>query len=513
MDTYIKEINSMESKILDKIDILKRYGIDIAGYKHELDDIKKSFEKKEKEVSKGDKAVLKMQKDTVYLQAIKKLKSLESRLDNKQSYLTLHFKNSSLYKETQSIIDFDIDRIHRCSTECISLLRETYEANTNNVAESKKMIEDVYKTAYEVIKLELLSEGESDLLDYIVDNKLGIEYINDVVREHIESLKANNKYDENIEKVIDEISIEGINYNYANIELLLLILLKKDNRIINSLNAKAAFYDLEVKSLEEENDSLDSLEYRSENRSIECKDRIKKDRKNAIIAAVFLITNLISLKGLPSSMKTKYTDTTYLTKREAYDTFTGQTRTEEYYIKKGDDEFAKVYVYEPVNSNGERKVTTYKMADADYENIEDYVSAITNEDSYNEHTVQKVDFNYGSQLTSERYTTVERMNYGDAVENFDQEGYNKAYRRWLALLIALIGYFGISISVYILYMIKNKQILESKRKEREKYSIEKNKNDKKIKKYKKLKEEVEKLIEKQKNGTLDAADYMQLIRK
>ena len=59
MNYYVREINSCESRILDKIDIIKRYGIDTDEYEQSLKEILNS-ETEDVDYSMGGTAVKNM---------------------------------------------------------------------------------------------------------------------------------------------------------------------------------------------------------------------------------------------------------------------------------------------------------------------------------------------------------------------------------------------------------------------------------------------------------------------
>ena len=98
MKNYAKEINSSESRILDKIDLLKRYGEDASVYEHHLNQIVNSINDRDTYLVSGDYAVARMTNENAYLNTLNELEELESEIDSKQVYLKLFFRNSSLYK-------------------------------------------------------------------------------------------------------------------------------------------------------------------------------------------------------------------------------------------------------------------------------------------------------------------------------------------------------------------------------------------------------------------------------
>lgn len=492
MNYYIKKINSKESVILDKLNILKRYGLDISEYKKKLDSIIELCDSNEQELCTENKAVLTLQKERVYVDTIKELDLLEKELDDKQIYIQIHFKNSSLFKEVQSINNFDKERINDCVKECIGLLYDVYNLKTDSVSESKTIIKNIYKTIYEVIKFEIIEKYDSDLLKYLINNNIGLEYINDLVRTDIESIKKNNKYDEEIDKIIDEICKEGINSNLANLELLFIILLKSDDRIIQRLKEKSSDFEKKVDELIKEKNEANSKLYDIKPNINKNDKKINNDRICALLGAICLILNIISFKYLPNSLKKKNTTTTYLSTRQSYNTYTDETKTEEIYIKDKEKEFTRVYVYEPVKPNGNRIKKTYNLSKVELDNIEDYVTAAKEKSSYSESMIY---YDIDSQPTRDEYATVERMIYGESREAFDQEKYESDYKVFSTILKSLIAYFGIHTVAFMLLIIKHKKRKDAELKEYEKNTDIIYETESKIAEYKQLKKELSSLIE------------------
>ena len=225
MNYYIKEINSCESRILDKIDIIKKYGIDTSSYESSLNSIIKNT--KEVENVNGV-ALAKMTNEAYNIETLKKLQELEKELDSYQIYLKIYFRNSSLYNDASNSKTLSNDKIRFYVNEVIAILNETLDYDFDSISKAKKIIKEVYNTIYLIIKLELLNSGESTLLTYIKNNNQGIEYINDLVREELSQLASNDKQDDEIKELIMEINKNGINYSYADENLILLLALKNE---------------------------------------------------------------------------------------------------------------------------------------------------------------------------------------------------------------------------------------------------------------------------------------------
>ena len=511
MNYYVKQINSCESRILDKIDLLKRYGSDASKYEDELNQIIKGIDDTKVDYSTGSAQIARMQNETEYVAALSELKNLEEKIDSKQAYIKLHFRNSSLYREVIEDTDFDQSKLDLYVKEAISILDEFNDLNNNTLSESKALIKKIYSTVYEVIKLELIYNCESKLLNYITRNDIGIEYINDLVREDIETIKQNNSYDETIDKVINDISKDGLDYDYADAELLLLITLKTDKRILDRLDKKSDEFSKKIRTVQNSLDSFDSLSENAYDVSKNYERKSKKNRNKAIIGALLLALNILSLKVSSSIIKNRNTSVTYLTTREAYDTISDDVRTEEIYVKKGEKPYTVVKVYGEVDSNGNRKVTTYDMGDVELDNLDEYVDSA--DDSKRNHTYEIIDYRMSEQLSRNPYTTVERMTYGDKKAVFNEEKYDSEMKTTKSVLYSLIGLFGTTTLIELLLLIINDKKRKKYLTDSSDYEDAVSTNKDRIKKYKDLKNEILRMKQEQENGSLDLEEYKKMILK
>ena len=509
MNYYVREINSCESRILDKIDIIKRYGIDTDEYEQRLKEILNS-ETEDVDYSMGGTAVKNMQNDMTTMNMLKSLQELEEQLNSHQKFLSIHFKNNSLLNEISKMDNFSEEKMDYYIKNAISNISETYNLDIKSVKESKKIITDVYYTAYEIIKLELIKNNNSKLLDYIIKNG-GVEYINDFVREDLNKIEKNKLMDDNIQDTIYELSKECINYNFADPKLIKYIVLKSDDRLLKVLE-----YDLiECDEKEDKYSKLNSKYYDKLRTNTREKDKLDTKRNHnrikSIIGAIILALNIGAYKSAPGVVRNANTTTSYDVTTEAYDTVSGKTRSEKINFDYKDNEYVTVKVYGEVDSRNKRDVVKYNLSDVELEDIEDYVEAVSEHNNASSRT--NIDYSFGEQLSRDEYTVVERVKQIDENVNFDEEAYNRELRIANIILYATGG----TISAFTLYSLLS---LLNNRKKIKKNCLDSNgygklidKNDDKIREYRNLKKEVESMIEDYNNGQIDYAEYEKLTKK
>lgn len=512
MNYYVKEINSSESKILDKIDIIKRYGVSVSKYEKKLQEILNKTEDDNITISDDGKALASMKKETINMDILNSLKKLEEELDSYEYYLKIYFRNSSLQNEIENNKDITEEKIELFVKTAKSLLKEIEDINIDNVKETKKIIKDIYYTVYKVIKLELIMNGESNLLKFIISKNNGTEYINDLVREEINKLKKDGLLDQEIIDLINKLSMKGINYTYASDKLILLLALKDKDLVLSKFDYQLNLYDERIKKIKDDKNTAKENKDTSVDKLSILETKRNRSRNKAIISSILLSLNLISYKVMPSILKSGNTETTYRITRELYDTISDEVRSEkEEYSSKKESEYTELIIYGAVNKHGIRTVTKYTFSDNTKEDIREYIDMIDNNTRYTNRN--SINYRLDGQLSKEEYTVVERMTYGDKLEKFNEEEYKKDLQRALMIIYSLGGVFTTSMLTYLLIAIHNNKKYKEELHEFGYYDKMIDKYEYKAKKYENLKDELIELKKDYNNGNFNPDDYKKVLKK
>ena len=135
MNYYIKEINSCESRIRDKIDILNRYGFDTKEYEEALDSIINNTNDSIESYSESCSDVaVKFVNEAKYSETLKNLKSLEDELSEKQALVRVYFRISSLNVEVKKTVDFSEEKIDMYVEESKKILEESNHISNASLA-------------------------------------------------------------------------------------------------------------------------------------------------------------------------------------------------------------------------------------------------------------------------------------------------------------------------------------------------------------------------------------------
>ena len=452
--TYEKVV----SKINDKIDLIRRFGKDTTEYESALEQIINGEINLppylEHSNSKGS-AVLK--KDLQFEEKMKSLNELLEKLESNENAIKLHIKNESL---KNAISNFKIgDSLSEILKQGKSLIKLLNDIEFQGDSE-KNYSSDIYKTIYEIIKLELISVGSSSLLNYIIKNDKGIEFINDCVREDLSHLDLNASDNKDIKSKVLELSSIGIDYNFANESLILMIILKTDDRVVDSIKIRIdKLKDIE-KEYEEESSKAKDLINNCNHLNSLAKDKRKKARIGALITSLMILLNGLGYTVGNFIAKNANTDTQYMTTREVYDTYTGQTRVEKELEYKSSENRVYIHDYSEVNSNGSRNKKIYKIDPLEFETAEDYKDIdLSNETAINNSTI-----NYSSidQLTRDEYRAIETVTYAEEPNlNFDEESYQNTMKTIFTFVLIMGGINSLLFLRYLIIAISNNKRIKN----------------------------------------------------
>ena len=444
---------SLLSIIYDKLDIVRRYGEDVTSFEERIESAMAIAESIDDPVSKsGNVAIQRLQNDTKYTEALNQLREIEKELDEYTKYLVLYFKNKSIENELHK--STLIDNIDDYRKEIEKLLVDARTINISSLTKGSELVKNIYRTAYEIIKIELIQNGVSKLLNDMIKNQMGIEFINDFVREDLENIDLTDDYNSDIKKRIDELSAKGINYSYADERLILSILIRSDSRVIDNINNKLEQLELKKSIYSKSNDNFIIAANNIEKSMEETKRKLKISRIKSLSMAFIMLINFGIYKAGSAISKVSNTDTQYMTTREVYDTISGETRiSEELEYKSGSNEVI-VKKYGEVSKSGSRKVVEYKLSDVELENIEDYVDYDL---SGKTHTDSSKEYSMAEQLSKDSYTIVEKKTYSnEPIINFNVDAYNKFVMYLAYAMMAKSSFDAALLLRYIIISLINK---------------------------------------------------------
>ena len=320
---------------------LEQLGINVLEYNNQLELIIK----KKTNIKTNNNAIF----TTIELehqQLLNELDALQETLSNENDY----FSVLSLVELIELSLDNKekIDKYINYITKVLSLIRNW---NSSFKMNKDAFIQRFYGVIYQIIKLELIKNNDSKLLEIILSNDIDIIYLDSVIQKEI-------KEDESLanDRIIKEktlsLDLQGLDNHYVDKELIKLIATSKnsDLALINTKKDLIDYYDKlkenlkTIMDIKKEVDSKETTINDVKDILHECKRDIIK-RVSSLVVSLTLMTgaNIAHYK----IAKDVVADKKYNTRIETYDSSLGiYQSTNDYLIKKEENGHVAIKVYD-----------------------------------------------------------------------------------------------------------------------------------------------------------------------
>ena len=374
-------------KIKGKIDALNTVGIKGQKYLNQIEKIDREVNEQIDNYNQDitDKKIYLRDLNIIYNNAIAKLEVLESELEKYNSYIAgyhyCEYLDSKINGE--HISEQELNEYVNKIIEFINAINDT---DTRDYKEEKEIVERIYLVAYQVMKLEFITLGKSQIFDIAKNNPVIEAFISNKISEDIRTLKENNKITPLINQSISRIQSNGINYSYLDKILITSLALEDDNTIINKIKSNLEELLTKMKDNTSEMENLSREILSNENKISDYKAEIHENNNHntkeiikrtvaGLVAGALLYGSYIG--GRLTSKVEKYKTT-----KETYSSLTGYSTEEEYEDKVSDDyKSTNLYVYEPYEKEQRsnyyhRNYTEYDISNIceDCHSLEDYLN-------------------------------------------------------------------------------------------------------------------------------------------
>ncbi len=436
------EYKSMVYKVKHMISEIKDMGFDTSKLESRLQKIINDVE--EKSLSSSRKEIMKEGfLTTDYLKATEELRSFEILLAPYKIYYEAI--NTCKYVLSKINSDNSLQEIKYYANLVIMALKKIRTSNTMYFQDEEDVVKGVYEIAYNVIKMEIMITGSSDIYEYAKDNDIDLYFLDKYLKEDLKTINLDDPKYSNIKTKLYNAKRNGLDKGYFDIELIKMIVLYGDdtfkNNMVKRLNElEKEIYD-NLEKLISELDSFDKLndEYK------EYKNTIKGYRKDASkkLISFLLVVSLVLGGGYGVFRLCKNGSTKKIcdVKTTVYSEETGliDTSTEKdtidgiFEVSYYDEVTVTVYgpweermILKPV-----RNETQYNLSDINLETIYDYLEYdLSDEEPSSSRTISY------NEEEKDRYS--EEFKEVEIKENIDlgQETLNKGT---FALLLTLMG--------------------------------------------------------------------------
>ena len=297
--------NSLYQEVLLAISNIKNLGFDVSEFENSLKTIHNDVNNNVKvNYVKGMAEASYIQS---YATGINELNKLKIKLDNYDVYASAY--NTCSY--ISMLLNDSISRreLEKCISKMIAVLKSISKSRTIDYDDEKSIIEKIYETAYNVIKLEIMMTGESQLYLFVKNGDTNISYFNNLIIKDIEVIDLQNEKNRKLKTKMFELGQNGIYSNYLDLELIKLIMVinNGDNLkeiVISNVNKLCVEISENVKSIL----SKESLIENKANNKDDIKEKLARYTKSLKrrIVSLALSMSLITLGGfqVPKLAKT-----------------------------------------------------------------------------------------------------------------------------------------------------------------------------------------------------------------
>lgn len=377
-----------QSKLYDvkrQINLLNSIGIDANKYLAIVSQIDKEVDEEIDEYNKGvELKIYSKELDKIYLDGITKLEIVSDELYKYDQYIVGYYTCEKL---NCMLTDGKIsnETLKEAAISIINIINGINDTDTREYDEEKNVVEKIYSTAYQVMKLEFIFFGESAVFNYAKGNPIVDQLFSNLIEKDLVLLRCSNKINPLINESIHRVKSNGINFSYLDKILLTSIALLEDNSIIDKLKGNLDSLQAELNANANKMEDLVSRITYNEDRIVRLKNNIHKNNKHnkkellkrsiaglgaaAIVFGSYQIGKITSIKR-------------YKTTKETYSTLTGYSSLEDYERQVYDFHQTILYEYEPYkaydssNTNYIRNYTEYNITNiaGDCNTLEDFLS-------------------------------------------------------------------------------------------------------------------------------------------
>ena len=282
--------------------------------------------------------------------------------------------------------DISDEEFQNCISEVIYDMKIMVESGTLDYDDEAHIVSKLYDTVYNVIKLELLKTGESQVYLYATNRNanINIAYLNSLVAGDISDIDLTNKENARLLEKLYELGKNGVTSSYFDLEVIKLILMSSDNIEFKKI-ITANIEDVHKKVIEsyKQIDKDIHLRTGAYTNALNYKRRLKEAKHNVSrrVGSFILALSLIGsgAVGINAGAKKLANRHSYLKTTTTYSSLTDETLEDTDKVYEVGNDKTYIRIYEPwhdrlVGSGKARQYWEYDVSniDAGLETPKDY---------------------------------------------------------------------------------------------------------------------------------------------
>ena len=361
-------------------------------------------------INKLNKFIVFLEKYNVYFQVL-----------NSCKWLSMRIKDDNVTEQ----------ELKQYVSEMAYNLKLIVRSDTMDYDNEKHIVKEVYLTAYNIIKLELIMTGESMLYRFALEEDINSSYFNTIIKNDLKKINIDDKKNSRLKEKLFEIRKNGINSDYFDIDVIRMIVL--NDKKIDCQKAITKKIDTLVDGFKENSECITSnvrklteLE-KDEKRCCREININKKIIREKLISFILTASILIGVGSLiPTFARKRNMKDMYLKKSEIYSTIDDTTTetTKEVYLTETPDKEVTVKVYDERTDDKRRGYLLYDVSSLDFEEASEYYDYGTS--NYGVKPSKGRDRSSDGDVIADyqgSYTEVTVTTYDYIAPGFDEESY------------------------------------------------------------------------------------------
>ncbi len=402
IDNKMIEYQRRIARINNKIKILGDNGYNVDAYNLTMQNIIDSCNNNVTSIQKGNVQVQikNMNADAMYDETLKKLKDLENEIASEDAYIKMKMSYEAIL-ELSNENDIDDDNFEQLDRTLVMATHELSKLKITDLEKGQELIKLLYNACYHVIKLEICKYGYSKLLVKFNNLDRGCEFLNNVIKEDLNSFDLEDKSNSDIKKRLDELSKNGLDTSLCDLELIVRITVRDYPSLRIKINND---YINRSSEIDWNNTRLISKK-ESKKERLALKKKEKQARIAAGLAAILAGISIANASSSISSVEDNsllYSEGAYSI-IETYDTVFDTTTKDSEYRVKGSN--ITIVDYGKVNDDNKREVKTYHLNTSVLDAEDIAMIDTTDLNTYDTETILYND----TQLSKESYKVIEKV--------------------------------------------------------------------------------------------------------
>lgn len=264
------EFNALYNEIQRILRNYQKIGINVKKDTEELNTIKKSCDET------ISKSTTQMESEIIYQEGISRLKALQESIKSHEVYYTSYNSADAIHQKLNQDT-LSKDKIVSFARATIALLNQIESSDTRDYNSEKPIVEKVYGLAYNVIKMELINNGHSTVLDSVRANKTASSYIVGLIEIDIAKFDKTTIANDVLEKTIGELQKDSSGYSYLD-EGVILFLAMHDEKNIEKIEKSLLKIMSDIAASSENIATTKNKNTEIEDKIAELKSSIKKSK-------------------------------------------------------------------------------------------------------------------------------------------------------------------------------------------------------------------------------------------